>query len=203
MKKIVLLGAAAAALAATPTLAQQGQGGAERGAGVTRAQVETRIRDMFARVDTNRDGFVTQAEAQAVRGAARAERRGDRADRRQDRFAHLDANRDGSISRDEFFARAERGDRAERGERRGQRAERRAERREDRLERRNQRGGLMARLGGKRFERIDADKDGRISLAEATAQRLRAFDRADANRDGRLTREERQAVRADRQARRG
>ena len=61
----------------------------------------------------------------------------------------------------------------------------------------------MARLGGKRFERIDADKDGRISLAEVTTQRLRAFDRADANRDGRLTREERQATRAERQARRG
>ncbi|MDP8912422.1 MAG: hypothetical protein M3N39_02455, partial [Pseudomonadota bacterium] len=78
-----------------------------------------------------------------------------------------------------------------------------AERGAARLERRGQRGGMMARLGRKRFERIDADKDGRISLAEVTTQRLRAFDRADANRDGRLTREERQAVRAERQARRG
>jgi hypothetical protein len=42
-----------------------------------------------------------------------------------------------------------------------------------------------------------------VSLAEATVARLRAFDRVDANRDGRVTREERQAVRAQRQARRG
>lgn len=190
MKKIVLFGAAAAALIATPALAQQGRGGFERGAGVTRAEVETRVRDMFARLDANRDGFVTQAEAQAVRGAARAERQENRGQRREARFARLDANRDGSISRAEFLARPERG-------------ERRAERRAARLERRGQRGGLMARLGGKRFERIDADKDGRISLAEVTMQRLQAFDRADANRDGRVTREERQAVRAERQARRG
>ena len=184
MKKIVLLGAAVAALIATPTFAQQGRG-LERGAGVTRAQVEARVRDMFARVDANRDGFVTQAEAQAFRGAARAGRQENRGERSEARFARLDANRDGSISRDEFFARAGRGDRAERGERRGQR------------------GGMMAGLSGKRFERIDADRDGRVSLAEVTTQRLRAFDRADANRDGRLTREERQAIRAERQARRG
>jgi hypothetical protein len=188
MKKIVLLGVAFAALIATPTLAQQGHG-LERGAGVTRAQAEARVRDMFARVDANRDGFVTQAEAQAFRGAARAGRQENRGERREDRFARLDANRDGSISRDEFFARA---DRAGGGERRAAR-----------FERRGGRGGMMAGLGGKRFERIDADKDGRISLAEATTQRLRAFDRADANRDGRLTREERQAIRAERQARRG
>ena len=197
MKNIILLSAAAAALIATPGLAQQGRG-LERGTGVTRAEVETRVRDMFAHVDANQDGFVTQAEAQTFRGAARAERRDNRAERREARFVRLDSNRDGSISRDEFFARAESGDRAERGERRSLRAERRAAR----LERRGQRAGMMARLGGKRFERIDTDKDGRISLAEVTTQRLRAFDRADANRDGRLTREERQAARAERQARR-
>ena len=187
MKKVMFLGAAAAALIATPSFAQQSRG-LERGAGVTRAEVQSRVRDMFARVDANRDGFVTQAEAQAFRGAARAERREDRGERREARFARLDSNRDGSISRDEFFARVEPGNRAQRSERRGVRGER---------------GGMIARLGGKRFERIDGDRDGRISLAEVTAQRLRAFDRADANRDGRLTREERQAIRAERQARRG
>ena len=199
MKRIILLSAAASTLIATPTLAQQVRGGAERGAGVTRAEVETRLRDMFERVDSNRDGFLTKAEVQAFRGVARADRRGNGAERRESRFTRLDGNSDGSISRDEFFARGQSGDRAGRGERQSLRAERRAAR----LERRGQRGGMMARLGGKRFERIDSNKDGRISLAEVTTQRLRAFDRADANRDGRLTREERQAVRAERQARRG
>lgn len=196
MKKIVLLGAAAAAMIAAPAIAQQARGGLDRGQGVTRAQVEAQVRDSFARVDSNRDGVVTKAEAQSFRGAIRAERRERREDRREERFAKLDTNRDGSISRAEFFVQRERGDRAER---RGNRAERRA----DRLERRGQRGGFAARLGGRMFERLDTNRDSRISLAEATNARLAAFDRADANRDGRVTREERRAVRAERQSRRG
>ena len=196
MKKIVLLGAAAAAVIATPSLAQQVRGGFQQGAGVTRAEVQTRVRDMFARVDGNRDGYVTQAEAQAFRNAARGNRREARQDRREERFARLDANRDGEISRAEFFASPQRGDRAER---RGFRNERRAER----IERRGQRGGLFARLGERRFDRVDTNDDGRISLAEATQLRLQAFDRADVNRDGRLTREERRSLRAMRQQRRG
>lgn len=196
MNKIVLIGVAATALIATPTLAQQALGGFERGQGISRAEVQTRIRDMFMRVDTDRDGYVTKAEAQAFRGVEGGERRPARQDRREERFAHLDANQDGEISRAEFFATRQRGEAVTR---RGLRAERRA----DRLERRGQRGGMFARLGERRFERVDADNDGRISLAEATQLRLQAFDRADANRDGRLTREERRSLRAGRQQRRG
>ena len=203
MKKIILFGAAAAALIATPTLAQQDRAG---GAGVTRAQIQARVQQAFARVDVNRDGFVTQAEAQSVQGAASGERRANRGERRAERresrdarFAQLDANRDGQISRAEFFAPRQG---AERGERREIRADRRAERLERRAKRGN-RGGMMARLTGRRFDRVDANNDGRISLAEMTTLRLRAFDRADANRDGRLTREERRSVREARQARRG
>jgi len=190
MKKFALLGVAAAALIAAPTFAQQARGGFERGAGITRAQAEAQVRTGFARVDANRDGFVTQAEAQQVRGAVR----GQRGERREARFAQLDANRDGSISRAEFFAKRGRGDRAER----------RAERLERRAERRQGRAGMIGRIGNARlFQRIDQNRDGRVSLAEATTARLRAFDRVDANRDGRITREERQAVKAARQARRG
>ena len=189
MNKIVLLGAAAAALIATPSLAQQVRGGFQPGAGVTRAEVQTRVRDMFARVDSNRDGYVTQAESQAFRGAVRGNRREARQDRREERFARLDANRDGEISRAEFFAS---GERAGRGHRRSLRNEQRG-----------QRGGLFARLGERRFDRVDANNDGRISLAEATQLRLQAFDRADVNRDGRVTREERRSLRVGRQQRRG
>jgi len=48
--------------------------------------------------------------------------------------------------------------------------------------------------------RVDTDRDGRISLAEMTAQRLARFDRLDTNRDGTLTREERRVARAQRRA---
>lgn len=200
MKNLILLGAAAAALIAAPVCAQQARGGFDRGAGVTRADVQSRVSAQFARVDTNRDGYVTQAEAQAFRGSVRGERREARQDRREQRFARLDANRDGEISRAEFFAPKQRG---VRGEGRASRAERRGERRAQEIERRGQRGGLFARLGERRFDRVDANNDGRISLAEATQLRLQAFDRADVNRDGRLTRDERRSLRGARQGRRG
>ena len=192
MKKF-MLGAAATALLAGPVIAQSGAGGAR--AGLDRAQVAARVQAAFVRVDANRDGFVTQAEAQANRAAVR----GDRAERREARFARLDVNRDGAISRAEFLqprARAG-GDRAERredrAERRELRAERRAERRQNRLAKRGNRG-----FGGRLFTRMDANRDGRVSLAEATALRLQRFDRIDANRDGRITPGERQALRGSR-----
>jgi Ca2+-binding EF-hand superfamily protein len=48
---------------------------------------------------------------------------------------------------------------------------------------------------------MDLDRDGRISLAEVTRFRMERFDRVDANDDGRISIEERQAVRAQRQGR--
>lgn len=125
-----------------------------------------------------------------MRASRRGARAGDRQERREQAFARLDANRDGMISRTEFLER-EAG--AERGDRRERRAERWAERRERLAERR----GLL-RLGGKRFARIDANRDGRVSLAEVLTVRARAFERIDANRDGRVTREERRAARGAR-----
>jgi hypothetical protein len=198
VKKAILFGAAAAVLAASaPALAQPARGHGERI--VTRADMQDRVRTNFMRVDANRDGFVTRAEAQAVaddrrggRREARAERRENRGERRAAQFARLDANRDGMISRAEFSAPRSRGDRAEL---RQQRAERRA----DRMERRGRRGG--GGFGLRAFERQDANRDGRLSLPEAIRARLARFERLDLNRDGRLTREERQRAREERRNR--
>jgi hypothetical protein len=184
MSKIFLLAAAGTALLASPTVAQPDavEGGARPE--MTRTSVEGRVRDAFARVDANRDGFVTQSEAEASRAAARAGRQEQRSERRDALFARLDANKDGAISRAEFDAP------------RGDRAERRAERREARGERRAGRGGHggFVRFGGKAFERSDDNKDGRVSLQEATAQALTRFDRIDANRDGTISGDERRAA---------
>jgi hypothetical protein len=202
MKKFVLFGVAAAALVAIPAAAQPQRG--ERV--IDRAQIESRVGAMFARVDANRDGFITQAEADAARTAVRGQRmqqrgvrQGVRGERREAAFARLDTDRNGIISRAEFTApRAQGEGRAERREARG---ERRAARFERRGERRGPRGAMGARFGAQAFARMDSDRDGRVSLAEATRFRLERFERMDANNDGRISREEVQAVRAERPAR--
>jgi aryl-alcohol dehydrogenase-like predicted oxidoreductase len=60
----------------------------------------------------------------------------------------------------------------------------------------------MGGLRGRMFEMADANRDGRVTLQEATNAALRHFDTADVNRDGRLTPEERmqmhQRMRAER-----
>ena len=45
-------------------------------------------------------------------------------------------------------------------------------------------------MGGHMFEMADANKDGRVSVQEATAAALQHFESADANRDGTVTRDE-------------
>ena len=56
--------------------------------------------------------------------------------------------------------------------------------------------------GGNRFARIDANKDGKLSLDELSGQMLARFDRIDADRDGTISDKEREAFRAAARARR-
>jgi EF hand len=145
MKKMFFAGAALAALAAAPALAQQGGEGRGRFAQPqTRADVQAQVQARFARADSNRDGFVTQDEVRAgaeARGGQRQERRGGR-------------------------------------------------------------GGMMAGFGGRAFAAMDLDSDGRVALAEAQRAALQRFDRVDSNRDGTITLDERQAARAASEERR-
>lgn len=172
MKKLVLAGVAAAVIA-VPTIAQVAAK-PDRSAPVTRSEVESRVRSQFEKLDSNKDGFVTQEERQAARTERRSERR-------DAMFARLDTDKDGAISRAEFDA-----PRAGRGE---HKAEHRGHR--------PPRGLAMQRFhrGGGMFGAADADKDGRVSLAEATAPALERFDRVDADKDGTITPEERKAAR--------
>ena len=199
MKKL-LIGGAVLALAA-PALAQVAPAPApqmQRAEKIqTRADVQAKIAKHFARVDSNRDGFVTKAEAdtaaQAFRGK-RAERRKERrADRREHAFERLDANRDGTISRPEWDAMQAQ---------RKQRIAQRDHNGDGRPDRKHFRGGMRG-FGGHMFEMADANKDGRVTLHEAQSAALHHFDMVDTNRDGRITREERmqmhQRMRATRQ----
>ena len=188
MKKLLIASAAGAALiAGTVALAQPtAQAPAAPGKVHTRASVQAKVAEHFARLDVNRDGFVTKAEVDAAK-ATRAARRGDRKARRGGAmFERLDANRDGSIARAEFdAARA----------RREQRIAARDKDGDGRREFRRWRGGDgFGAFGGHMFETADAHRDGRVSLQEATGAALRHFDAADTNRDGQVSREERRQM---------
>lgn len=99
--------------------------------------------------DANSDGAVTKAEMLADVDA---------------RFAKLDANKDGKIGKDE------------------------------------RPGGGEGR-GGRMMSRIDTDGDGAISLDEQRAQATRRFERVDANKDGTIDQAERDAARDKMRAR--
>ncbi len=173
---------------------------------MTRAEVQTQVQAHFSRRDANRDGFLTTDEL-AMHGDGKGRmamrdggpmRAGQAMRDPNAAFDRLDANHDGNITRAEF-----------------------ASGREVRIERRvviNRQGqpgqpGAMGmeqgRMGGMRkmghgggmmgaamLKRADSNRDGKVSLAEATGAALQHFDMMDANRDGRVTPEERQAGRA-------
>lgn len=159
MKAILPLLAGAALLAAAGSaLAQQPGPPAD----LTRDQAAARADQHFARLDADRDGRVTVQEAQQARQAMRAERQGRMFDR-------LDANRDGSLSRAEFSARGEM-----RGAGPGM-------------------GHPMGR-GGQHAQRMFGE-DGVVTREEFRARALQRFERLDANRDGTVTMAERREVR--------
>ncbi len=208
MKTLVIAASLAAAIAGTvPALAQQ-RGPDHHAQPMTRADVQAKVKERFAQVDANHDGVVTKAEFDAYRSKAQADREAKRGERRAEMFARLDTNKDGQISQAEFAARPDRGpDGADAPGGHG---------------RMGMRGGMhhggMGGWGGwggpngdRRaegfFAAMDANHDGKVTLAEATAKPLAMFDKADANHDGIVTPEERRAawgaMRAEWKGRRG
>jgi EF-hand domain pair/EF hand len=188
---------------------------------MTRDEVAKHVAELFVRLDTNHDGFITKDEVEALhrRIDAAMDKVGDVEQRLAERgvfigdrgamFDRLDTNHDGSISRQEFMAS-------------------RPEVREERVMimrpgpdgaagtppppmdshpgmamRMHHIGGMsgmsgMSGIGGHLFEMADANRDGRVSLAEAQAAALARFDKADGNHDGRITPDERVEIRLER-----
>ena len=175
--KWIVAGLAATALA-VPALAQMDapREGRRMAEPMTRADVEAKVKTRFGKMDLNRDGVVTKEEI----GQMREQRREARRDRA---FAMLDADKNGSINRKEFEARAERREGVG-GMRQGM------------MKKRMMRRAVMGQaMGGHMFARADANNDGRVTLNEAMTPAMAAFDRADANRDGTVTPEERRDAR--------
>ena len=105
----MVIGAAIAALAFAGAASAQGGGGGRlmqmdtnHDGSITRAEAEASRAAMFQRLDADHDGFVTQAERDAARQA-----RGQNSDRPappRGQMMNADTNNDGRISRQEFMA---------------------------------------------------------------------------------------------------
>ena len=163
-----------------------------RGADVTREQALARADARFARLDADRNGSITRQEMRAGRQSLRAERQA----RRQARIAQVPAERRARI--------------AERMEQRTARLEQRTQRRAERRARMQamspeQRAQMRAQRQAQRGERRGMFAGGgTVSREQFRARALQRFQRLDANRDGRVTVAERREVRQQlRQERRG
>jgi Ca2+-binding EF-hand superfamily protein len=199
-KKMTLL-TLGAALIAVPVLAAPGgdrnMGDANKDGVLTRAEAEAHAKAMFVKLDVNKDGKLDQAD----RAARHAEKRAQMFDR-------LDVNKDGSISKAEWDQ-ADAARQAKRAEWKAKRGERAgapgngAERHAMRGHHGGKRGGHGGHGGPGGWMKADANGDKAISQAEFVAGALARFDRMDANKDGKVTAEERQAMRQTMRDKRG
>lgn len=124
--------------------------------------------ETFRRADHNRDGFLSRSEFVGERDDANMD------DDRNDRFAYLDTNGDGRVTRSEWHGTAERFNALD-----------------------DNHDGVLTRVemrGGNEpppdlFTSVDVNKDNRITQNEWHWSRA-SFDARDRNRDGQLSREE-------------
>ncbi len=224
MKKFLIGGAVIALAASSPAFAQAAPTPAPAAQNApkrmmarneTRADVQANVAKMFARLDTNHDGWLTKAEvdAQAAQRSTKLEQRAEKMNPTA-MFNQLDTNKDGKITVAEMDA-----VRAQRAAAKGKPAPAagggkanalfaRADTNHDGVVTRAEfdvaMGQVKARMehasakngfADKLITTADGNKDGRVSLAEAQAMALQYFDRADTNKDGTVTVQERQQVR--------
>jgi Ca2+-binding EF-hand superfamily protein len=187
---------------------------------MTRDEMLQHVRTMFARLDTNHDGYLTKNEVAALHGRmmgmheAMAERMANHSMRMGGdamgmgehamhmaegamdpgaMFDKLDTNHDGVISRQEFMA----------GHARMHERHVIIMREERSSDGKSGADHMMMRMHGMGdrdfvdhlFAMADANHDGRISLKEAEAAMLAHFDRMDLNHDGRITPDDHRNVR--------
>lgn len=227
MTKYLMIGASAVALMALPAIAQTAappspEKAARWNAPQTRADLEKKIAERFAAIDANKDGAITEAEIKAHAEARRAEGEKKMTEARTRMFESMDADKNGQVSRQEWDShhagmKAKWKERRETASADGK--DRGAWMKGDRDGRKGHRmmhrgghgwggvGSFGGGFGGKWIETADANKDGRVTLAEAKAKPLARFDAADTNKDGTLSPEERkaarEAMRAERRTERG
>lgn len=191
MKKNLMLLALGASLVAVPAIAMPGGPKGDANAEWTRAQAQTQANEVFAKMDMNRDGKLDASDRAAQRSQ-----------RQEARFAALDANKDGSVSKAEWDKHG--ADRlAKSQQRRAERTERVATGGAD--SEKPQMRRHFGRKGGGHHGMMRGGMRGDQSMtqAEFVAKSLDRFDKLDTNKDGKVTREERTAARAAMREHRG
>jgi Ca2+-binding EF-hand superfamily protein len=160
---------------------------------VTQAEAQALGETRFAATDTDNDGYLTQEE---IRESFKAHR-GDRAAHAQEKFAKKDKNSDGKLTADEVPRMpAEVFKKIDANGDGGLTPTELQEAWKARHEAKSQ--GKDGNKGGERrgpMAHLDTDGDGKVSKAEATALGQKMFQRVDANSDGVITKEELKAAR--------
>lgn len=145
------------------------------------------------------------ASAAQDEGATRKERIEKRAEMMTKRFDRMDADKDGVVTRTEAEAAAgeafDRLDTNKDGVLDEAELKAHSEKMTARMAKRGGDGETKGGKGAGRFERADADKDGKVTRAEFLAKAAPWFKRADTNGDGKVTREELAAMTAKMQKR--
>jgi len=194
-KTFWVLGTALAASLAVTGYAQMPEGPPK-----TRAELQQRLAQHFKKADANGDGFVTKAEFQAARSAMKDEMEARHREHREKMFAMLDTNKDGQLSKEEFTAPHH--DRMDGPD--GGKDDHGAMMHGD-MTHHGMHGHMAMMMMGPRgdawFDRADANHDGKLSLAEASAGPLAMFDKVDSNHDGTISPQEHEAASASMRAR--
>lgn len=187
MKRSTLAFASMAVIAlAMPLAAQAGPGKGHRGHGanlmqmdtnadgnITRAEAEASLATRFATIDTNSDGFVTQDEMKTHHEVKRAEMKAKWEAKKAEAGTEGKPAREGKPRREKDPAKA--------AEWEAKKAEKSAE----------------------RWAAMDSDGDGRLSLDEFTAEHITFFAKMDADNDGTITKAELDAAKSNMKERRG
>lgn len=176
MKKLLFSAAALASVAGiAPALAYSAPAPKHEMKAMTRAEMMQKMQDHFAKLDANKDGFVTKEEIETGRRAMHEQMADHMKERASSMFDRMDADHDGNISRSEFD-RAHSAMAGHMGDKR--------------MKMRGMHGGMAEHL----FAAADSNNDGRLSQQEATAAAAAHFDKVDANHDGTITPDEMRAA---------
>ena len=229
MNKFLIGGAAAAAILAGSAAAASVQIArpaptakpARAAKTATRADLQSRVANVFAKLDANHDGFIAKDELNAVetKREQRLEKRADRFDPSK-MFANIDLNKDGKIT----TAEAEAARRPHAHGTPGQPAQAhsaafgglfaKADANKDNVITRAEfdtmgqqiktriehAGSARESMAERMFAKSDTNKDGKVSLAEMQQSALGRFDSMDLNHDGKVSPQERQQLRQAKKA---